>query len=256
MFFRKMQPPPETLPQKRVRLLAFHEDMVASATGAIADFRRAGDGPMVLSHYSHLIFDLVQIALMQWRMGDDPRPAIARARAAYRAMVSYREASDPGQAIPMDRIAGITDWDLVYALFWLAGRAEEPLFHFPELTGQRYFAYSRHLLLTLTDHPVAAGLQESIDGFATNGDGMADRDFRDLAALLDPALADAEAADVAARVAANWPRRRRARFYDTSAPLTAGHDVSNDLYLDYQLACVLSQADRSALGGMHAWLWD
>ena len=150
----------------------------------------------------------------------------------------------------MDQIAGITDWDLVHALFWLAGTPEPVVMHFPRLEQERYFAYSHYLRLRLTGAEVPATLAAAVAQFQ-NGDGLVDRDFRDKLALL---AGDGDARALVARILGHWPKRRRNGFYQSSAPLPAGFDASNDLSVDWQLACILKQKGLHA-AGPHSWRW-
>lgn len=72
-----------------------------------------------------------------------------------------------------------------------------------------------------------------------------------LGLLLDGAP---EAAVLMARIAANWLKRRTNSFYRTSAPLQARHDVSNDLSVDWQLACIAKALGFTA-PPPHDWRW-
>ena len=151
----------------------------------------------------------------------------------------------------MERIAGITEWDLVYALFWLTGRPEPVVMRFPRLLEERYFAYCQVLLLRLTGGEVPPALAAAVAGFAATGQALVDRDFAAKQALLD---GTGDAGALMARVAGHWSRRRRAGFYQACAPQHAGHDVSNDLAVDWQLAC-LANARGLAAPAPHAWRW-
>lgn len=248
LFRRK--PKPESVPEKFTRLLALREELAADTRAIIADLERQNQPALLIANHSHLVDHLIGIAVMLWRRGDDPRAAIGRAHAAHQALIACRDRIDPGHALPMDQIAGITEWDLVHALFWLAGTPEPPVMHVPRLEQERYFACSRFLLLRVTDAPVPAALAQAVAGFQ-GGDGLVDRDFRDKLALLDGA---GDPAELMARIAAHWPQRRTNSFYRTSAPLLAGHDASNDLSVDWQLACI-ARAKGLPPDPVHGWRW-
>lgn len=253
MFFRKK--PPETLPEKFIRLVAFYEDMARQTSAAIDQFKAENEPVLVLSNYSHLIHDHCEIAVMLWRRGDDPRPAMARMHAAYRTMLAYRDVVDPACTIPMDEVAGITDWDLVYAAFWLIGQAEQPQFHFPRLLDERYFTYSRYLLHRLTDTAMPGAIAAAAERFQAGNDGLVDRNFRDLQMLMGETQPDADIPAIVARIEKNWQKRRRSAFYNRAAPLPAGFDASNDLSVDYQLACVVKKQGWEVAGNPHLWRW-
>ncbi len=253
MFFRKK--PPETLPEKFDRLLAFHDDMAQKTSAAIEQFKAENDPALALSNYSHLVHDHCEISVMQWRQGSDPRPAMGRMHAAYREMLAYRDAVDPSRTIPMEKIAGITDWDLVYACFWLIGQTEEPQFHFSRLLDERYFTYSRYLLHRLTDTAIPDAVAAAVHRFQSGHDELVDRNFRDLQRLVGDAPPAGEVDAIVARIEKNWLKRRGAAFYNSSAPLPAGFDVSNDLSVDYQLAGVVKKQGWEFPGNPHCWRW-
>lgn len=249
--FRKRPPPPEGLPEKFARLLAFRADMAAQTTARLAELERQDDRALLLSNHSHRVDDHCAIAMMLWRRGDDPRGAIADAHAAYRDLIACRNRVDPDHRLAVDRIAGITEWDLVHALFWLAGTPEPVVMQCPRRLEERYFAYSHCLLLRLTGNDVPAALAAVVARFAASGQGLVDRDFAAKQALLDGA-GDADA--LMARIAGHWPQRRRAGFYQASAPQFAGHDVSNDVAVDWQLAGI-AKARGLMAPAPHAWRW-
>ena len=249
--FRRRKAEPERLPAKFARLLVVHADFAAQTRARLPDLERQGDMALLIANHSHLVHDLGEIAVMRWRLGEDPRGAIADAHAAFRGLVACRNRVDPGHALPMAQIAGITDWDLVHALFWLAGTPEPVVMHFPRLLEARYFSYSRFLLLRVTGADVPPALAAAVAGLAASGQGLVDRDFAAKQALLNDV---GDAAALMAEIAGLWPKRRTNGFYRTSAPLPAGHDVSNDLSVDWQLACI-ARARGLAAPAPHSWRW-
>lgn len=254
LFGKKQKP--EALPDKFTRLQRFHADMVVSTRTAIAELKRSDQPALLIENFSHLVNDHTAIAIMQWRRGDDPRAAIAETRAAYREMIDCRDAVDPDRLLPMSAIAGITDWDLVHSLFWLTGSSEPVVLHFPGLLEERYFAYSHFILHRVTGAAAPPSLANAVDQFQTGADAPVDRDFRDKLRLLDSATDADEREALITRIEGNWPKRRKAGFYQRSAPLQAGHDASNDLSLDYQLACILRVLGITRPQSPHAWRWN
>jgi hypothetical protein len=252
-FFRKKKP--ESLPEKFTRLLQFHADMAASTRAAIAELKRGDQPALLIENYSHLVLDHAEIAVMRWRRGDDPRAAIAATHEAYREMIACLDTVDPEGRLPMASIAGITDWGLVHSLFWLAGSPEPVRLQFPRLLEERYFAYSHFVLHRVVDAAVPRPLAEAVERFQTGANALVDRDFRDKMALLDGAPDAAVREALITRIEGYWPRRRNAAFYRTSAPLPAGHDASNDLSIDHQLACILQRLGISRPQSAHAWKW-
>ena len=253
-FFGK-KPKAETLPEKFARLQQFHADMAASTRSAIVELKRQNQPALLIENYSHLVHDHCEIAVMLWRRGDDPRAAVATTHQAWREMIECWDAVDPNHQLPMSAIAGITDWDLVHSLFWLSGTPEPVRLDFPRLLEERYFAYSRFLLHRVTGSTVPSPLADAIDRFQAGAETLVDLDFRDKLALLesDPTASASEA--LIARIEARWPKRRNSGFYRTSAPLNAGHDVSNDLSVDHQLACILHLKGLTRERSPHAWRW-
>ena len=246
---------PETVAAKQVRMLGVYRELAASSSAIIAQARQAGDVALTLSNYSHLIGDLGSLAVLLWRLGEDPRTVICEAHDAHDAMIAFRDLADPAHGLTMGQISGITDWDQIYTLFWLTGRSVEPVFHHPHLLAQRYFAYSRWQLLRLTGRPQPDDLAATVERFRTRHDELVDRHFADLVALLD-GLPDGEAAcAVARRVAESWSRRRRSAFYQASTPVNAGFDAANDLSIDHQLAAALHRRGLDCPAGPHRWQW-
>lgn len=252
-FFRK--PKPESVADKFVRLLAFHAQMADSTRAAISALKQQDQPALLLSNYSHLLHDLGEIAVMRWRLGEDPRPAIAKAHQAYREMLACWDEVDPQRALSMEQVSGITDWDLLYALFWLNGVQEPFPLRFPRLLEERYFTYSRFLLHRVTGKDVPEPLARAVARFQSGSKALVDQDFRDKLALLDSAPTAAETESLIQRIEGRWPLRRRNGFYQRSAPLQAGHDASNDLSVDYQLACILRRLGIARPQSPHAWRW-
>jgi hypothetical protein len=248
--FRK-KPKPETLPEKFTRLFASFEELADSTRALITELEQQNQPALLIANHSHLVHDLGSIAVMQWRLGDDPRAAIAEAHAAYHGLITCRNRVDPGHALPMNQIAGITDWDMMYALFWLAGTPEPPVMHVAGLAEARYFAYSRFLLLRVTGAGVPPELADAVARFAADEQGLVNRDFRKKQALLDGAP---DAAALAARIAGKWPKRRTDSFYQSSASINAGWDASNDLSVDWQLACI-ARLFGLTVPAPHGWRW-
>jgi hypothetical protein len=254
MIFKRQQP--ETLAEKFVRLLAFDREMVVSSGTLIDDFKRAGNTQMALWNYSHLIHYRSCSVAKLWRSGQDPRPDIIAMYRAYLEMIAYRAESDPDQAIPMAEIAGITDWDMVYSAFWMIGEVEPFVMGFPGLLGERYFAYSHYLLHRLCDQEVPAELAAAVAEAQSTNAELVDLNFRDHLMLLGEMEADLGLEAIARRIVANWPKRRRSKFYESSAPYLAGYDLSNDLSVDYQLGCVLQKIGLVIPENPHAWRWS
>lgn len=126
-----------------------------------------------------------------------------------------------------------------------------PQLHHPAMLDERYFACSRFLLCRTTDVPVPQPLAQAVAAFEATGKSPFDEDFHEKLALLDGG-ADG---DLISRIEAGWPRRRTVSAYRTSAPLMAGHDVSNDLSVDYQLAAILHRLGVARPRSPHAWRW-
>lgn len=253
-FFRK--PKTESVADKFVRLFAFHAQMADSTRTAITALKQQDQPDLLISNYSHLLLYLGQIAVMQWRLGEDPRPAIANARQASREMIACWDEVDPQRALSMEQVSGITDWDLLYALFWLTGVQEPFQLGFPRLLEERYFAYSRFLLHRVTGTDVPAPLAKAVARFQSGSTALVDQDFHDKLALLDSDPASAETEALIQRIEGRWPQRRRNGFYQRSAPLQAGHDASNELSVDYQLACILRRLGIARPHSLHAWRWS
>lgn len=254
MIFRKRKI--ETLDEKFTRLLSFSRSMVESSQSAISDFKKSGNVPMALSNFSHLIHNYSEIATMRWRSGQDPRDSIRQAHDAYCDMVAYRSHFDPDHQIPMIKIAGITDWDLIYSLFWLNGKSEPFEFVFPDYLSMRYFAYSRYILHRVTDTEIPEILRNAVENFHSEYGELVDQNFGDLLILLDDRARNEEVGAIVARVETNWRKRRNTKFYHSSAPLLAGHDVSNELSIDYQLACIVKKQGWHFPESPHLWRWN
>ena len=171
-------------------------------------------------------------------------------------MIACLDAVDPDRLLPMSAIAGITDWDLVHSLFWLTGSPEPVVLHFPRLLEERYFTYSRFILHRVTSAAAPPSLANAVDQFQTGADALVDRDFRDKLRLLESAHDADEREALITRIESNWPKRRNSGFYQRSAPLQAGHDASNDLSLDHQLACILRLLGITRPRSPHAWRWN
>lgn len=254
MFFRKTKA--ESVPEKFARLLSFRESSAKSTASLIQQLKLENNVALALENYSHLIDDHSDISVMLWRRGEDPRQAIIRVHQAYKEMISYRYSLDPDHNIPMDEIAGITEWDLVYSLFWLIGKKEEFDYHFPYLYSERYFAYSRFILHRITDTDIPEPLSAAVESFQLTFHDLVDRNFRDLLMLLGDEQPDDEVDVIVARISSNWLKRRNLNFYQASAPLLAGFDASNDLSVDYQLACILKKNGWQFAENPHFWRWD
>jgi hypothetical protein len=253
LFGRKQKP--ESLPEKFIRLLAFHAETAASTRTLIAELKRGNQPQLLLWNYSHLVYDFSEIAVMRWRQGEDPRGAIADARSAYLEMMACRDEIDPRGQIPVESIAGITDWDFVHSLFWLVGSPEPVRLQRPELLNERYSAYSHYLLCRTTGLAVPPALAAAVERFKTGTEALVDRDFHDKLELLDGAPNVDRREALITRIERNWRKRRNDGYYAKHSPIQAGTDASNDLSVDHQLACILHRIGETRPQSPHAWKW-
>lgn len=253
--FKKKKPQPESLPEKFTRLLAFHAETSVSTRALIAELKRGNQPQLLLWNYSHLVYCFSEIAVMRWRQGDDPRDAIAQAHGAYLEMMACRDEIDPGGRIPVESIAGITDWDFVHTLFWLVGSPEPVRLHHPGVLQERYPAYSHYLLCRTTGVAVPPALADAVERYKNGSEALVDRDFRDKLELLDGAPDLDRREELLTRIERNWRKRRNDGYYAKWAPIQAGTDASNDLSVDHQLASILHVTGVTRPQSPHSWKW-
>jgi hypothetical protein len=246
----------ETLEEKFARLLDFNERLIESTRLSIDNIKISGDIRLALSNYSHLIHDHCDTALMLWRSGKDPRQIIADAHDVYNEMVSYRNQFDPDAIFTMAQIQGTADWDLLYSLFWLIGKHEPFDFYFADYQTGRYFIYSRYILCKTTNTKIPDDIEFLTMEAQKNNNDFVDKNFRDLLMLFDDRLGESETQIIVERITSNWYKRRNLDFYYSDAADCAGHDVSNDLSIDYQLACILKRNRWVFPENPHFWRWD
>lgn len=188
----------------------------------------------------------VDLGLLQWRRGIDPRPAFEgaiEAQSKLSAIVrKYR--------LPK----GDFDLSLTYAAMFLMGQSA-PIEFFNEETYAelRWPGYQCRLVHILLDQAPSERLEKLTDRHLAENDELPDRTFETYLQLLGlhPSKLDME--ERVRRARATWVERKRHVLAHEGRALD-GHGVMNDLYVDIYLAAVLKKIDWVG-PTVHAWTW-
>jgi hypothetical protein len=210
-----------------------------------------GTANNILMNYRGLGEAHINIGLVQWRRGEDPRSEFT----------AGLDAIEKGIAEAVARHAGPEDIDqlnlhiaqpIAYlmdrTLTVLNGSAEQ-LEDFPTIAAGFLLADA------LFDRPYKDRLPSVIKALASKKRQMlALLTFQTYFGLLDAAGDPARIAELAAEGDANYLRRKKNVFYSQGAVLSAGGD-DNDILLDWQLAAVLKKVGFQG-ESPNRWRWD
>lgn len=248
--------PKKTLPEDKYQsLLNFYSEMTESKAEILRELISEGKELLALENHSYHVGDYAQIAMMQWRHQDDPRPAIENMHVAYKKLLEYRLKIDPDYNYTMRQFTGTVDWDMVYLLFWFNGHSVSLELYNAVDVEDRYYDYSRHLTCLITDNTPTKDLSEKTLAFATKHSGLLDTNFKDVLKLLGEFETTETHEQIIERLNSNWLKRRNSSLYRNVAPGMAGSDDSNDLSIDFHLAGALKKKSITA-DTLHQWNWN
>ena len=188
----------------------------------------------------------VDLGLLHWRRGIDPRPdfegAIEAASKLSAIVRKYR--------LPKDDF----DLSLTYTAMFLMGRSP-PLELFSEsaFEDSRWACYQCRLVHALYDQPPSERLAALTDKHLAENDALPDRIFEAYFQLLGLRPSKLDMEERVRRARATWVERKRGEVIAEGRPLD-GHGVMNDLYVDIYLAAVLKKIDWVG-PSIHTWTW-
>lgn len=233
------------------RLIAHQRGYLEIIPTSLPEMKTKGDINGLLMNYRMWAEAHIQIGLVQWRRGKDPRPEFT----------AGLDAVDQGIAEAINRKAEPGDIDqlklhVAQPIAYLMGRNLPVLEGEALRTDELPDVVADHLLAdALFDRPYKDRLPVVIEALASKKRQMlALVSFQTYFNLLDAGGDPARIAQLAAEGDANYLRRKKNVFYSHGALLSAGGD-DNDILLDWQLAAVLKKVGFTG-ESIHRWRWD
>jgi hypothetical protein len=189
----------------------------------------------------------VDLGLLHWRRGIDPRPDFEGAIDAYVKLVGivrkYR--------LPK------SDFDLSLthaAMFLMDKSAAIEFFDEKAFETSRWACYECRLIHALHDQPPSDRLVALTDKHLAENDALLDKIFDAYFQLLGLRPSKQDMEDRVRRAKSSWVERKRDALM-AEGRLLDGHGVMNDLYVDIYLAAVLKKIGWVG-HTVHAWIWD
>lgn len=189
----------------------------------------------------------VDLGLLYWRQGTDPRREFEAAEGAYLKLVDI---------VRKHRLPkGDFDVHLVYAAMFLIGRKTEIVFCDEETNGaSRWACYQARLVHALHDAPASDALVALTDRHLAENDKLPDDIFEIYFQLLGLRPSKLELEERVRRAKSTWAERKRSEDIPEGRALD-GVGAMNEIYVDIYLGAVLRKIGWKGRT-VHAWQWD
>lgn len=205
------------------------------------------DGNTEIAHFNqgNISILAVDLGLLHWRHGVNPRPAFHKAEEAFE------------KAASMTRDYGLRsglDWrqTVVAAALYLIDHPAEVHFWDEKFKKARWPCYDTALIYALHDKPLSDLHRSQLEAFLARRDDLIDVTYRTYFDLLrDPA--DGAREVLVRKAEENWLKRKTNRFFEDSDSRD-GHGDYNELYVDIYLAAVLKKIGWRG-DSIHGWRW-
>lgn len=190
----------------------------------------------------------VEIGVLRWRQGIDPRPDFASAISAYGEAVALAQKHE----VPRSEF-GLCP--LTYVAFSLMGQHTELFFQDPpdRLPIRRYPLYEHCLCHWLHDHEPDEPVIKLLEWHLSKKPILYDDVFRNYFQLLGKWPADKDRATLVGEAESYWLKRKTSRHYHNLSAID-GHGEYNDIYLDLRLSAVMKKIGWTG-ESIHRWVW-
>jgi hypothetical protein len=251
MIFWKRTEPTKEAPRSGAEEYAIIEqiyrDEIEGSVRAIPNLLDAGNFGWAGTNFNMMAGTHVELGLLHWRGGVDPRGDFERAVDAFdnlRALV--REHNLP----PSDY-----DFPLVYAMLALMGRKtpiefEDSAYH----KEHRWPCYLSCVAHALHDQPLDSHHDQLLNTYLGEEEEFADRIIRTYLNLLEAHSGGKPVDAPVAEAEVNWLKRKTSRFFADGGPFSDGHGLKNELFVDIYLAAILHKVGWDG-GSIHRWKW-
>ena len=189
----------------------------------------------------------VDLGLLHWRRGIDPREDFECAARAYQKLTEVvRQHKLPKRSF---------ETLLIHAAMFLVDR-RAPI-EFGDETAwktSRWSCYQARLVHALFDAPPSDALVAATDKFLAEPETLPDRIFESYFQLLGLRPQTMGLEERVMRAKATWAERKRDELIPAGRALD-GHGDANDLYVDLYLGAVLKKIGWKG-HTVHRWVWD
>jgi hypothetical protein len=189
----------------------------------------------------------VDLGLLHWRRGVDPREDFECAARAYQKLTEIvRQHKLPKSSFELP---------LIYAaMFLIDRRATIEFGNEAAYKASRWDCYQARLVHALHDAPPSDALVAMTDKFMAEPERLPDRIFDTYFQLLGLRPQTMVLEERVMRAKATWAERKRDELIPAGRALD-GHGEMNDLYVDIYLGAVLKKIGWKG-HTVHAWRWD
>lgn len=223
-------------------------DDIGLIEGAIPNNLNREDFPLAVYNYGRVADRYVDLGLLHWRHGLDPRPDFENSIEAYEKMIAL--ARDYG--LPKN----VAEIPIVYAMLSLMGRRTPIEFEDEDYHEQhRWPCYQCCLVHALHDQPLNERHAKLLDQYLAENDELPDRTFLTYFQLLGMRLSERSPDELVKSAEANWTKRKRDKFFSDAGAAFDGYGVMNDIYVDVYLAAVLQKIGWQG-ESVHRWKWE
>jgi hypothetical protein len=249
IFWKRTKPEheaPRTAAEQYAIIEKIYRDEIEMSVRAIPDLSSAGNYVWVGTNLMMMADTHVELGLLHWRAGLDPRPDFERAMHVYDELSTLANEHN---------LARHYEFPIVYAMLFLMGRRTTIDFEDEEYYKEhRWPCYLSCVVHALHDQPLDSYHEQLLDTYLGTEEEFADHVIRTYLDLLEAHAAGKPIASLVADAEANWLKRRTSRFFADGGPFSNGHGLKNELFVDIYLAAILNKIGWDG-DGIHRWKW-
>jgi hypothetical protein len=221
-------------------------ERVAGSRKVIPELLGAGNLVWAGKNYAMIADAQVDLGLLHWRRGLDPRSDFAAAIDAHESLL---------RLVREHRLDKHNhEFPIVYAMLSLMGRKSRIEFEDESYHDEHWWpCYQCCLVHALHDQPLNERHTRLLDRYLSENDELADRSFQTYFQLLGTRPTDLSRAELVNLAEANWLCRKNDQSFSDGAAFD-GYGVMNDIYVDIYLAAVLQKIGWQG-ASVHRWRW-
>ncbi|MCX7358416.1 MAG: hypothetical protein NT015_09790 [Alphaproteobacteria bacterium] len=250
IFWKRKSPasePQRTAAEEYAILENLYRGKIDTTLQTIPSLLDAANYEWAAKNYAMMADAHVELGVLRWRGGLDPRPDFERATSAFDALGEL--VSDHG--LPKAN----HEFPILYAMLSLSGRRTSIEFEDSAFFKEsRWPCYLSCIVHALHDQPLDSYRDQLLDTYLGEGDELADRTMRTYLNLLEAHSVGVPVDALVAEAEANWLKRKTSRFFADEGLLCEGHGLKNELFVDLYLSAILHKIGWDG-ESIHRWKW-
>jgi len=205
-----------------------------------------GNIAKVAQNMRSIVEHQINLGLLHWRHGLDPRPDFQAAQKTYQNITDILAEHDL-------RPANAGALEIFYIAMAAMGETYTPKFLYLDTPNRRWPLYRNHLIHLLHEERMGPELEKDLPKNLKKS-GLVDQIYTTFFQLLGDIPTDLSQDELVKQAEINWTNRRTNRWFSDSDSYEGSGDF-NDLYVDIQLAAVLRKVGWQG-ESIHKWQWD